>query len=346
MHRATRPPTERFAALDRALRAGRFPNASSLAGELEVSPRTVQRDIEFLRDRMGVPIAFDPRRNGYHYADPTYRLAAATLAEAELMAILLAERAMRQYRGTPYAADLARAFAKVAAGLEGPEPPAPGDLDGAYSFRGAAATPPDPAVFRDLAAAVRDRRRVAIAYWTASRDEETRREVDPYHLACVDARWYLIGFCRSRGQVLMFAAWRIRAIEPTGGTFDEPSEFDADSYLYGAFAAMRGGDGERHRVRIRFTGEAARYAREQTWHPSQSIEEEAGGSLVIRLEVSHLREVERWALSWGPDCEVLGPRELRDRVARAVAATAALYTDGLAQEHGEASRSPGGGDHA
>jgi proteasome accessory factor B len=115
MHRATRPPTERFAAIDRAIRAGGFPNARTIGDALEVSPRTVQRDIEFLRDRWGAPIEFDPRRNGYAYADPTYRLSAVTLGEAELLALLLAERALRQYRGTPYAADLARAFAKVAA---------------------------------------------------------------------------------------------------------------------------------------------------------------------------------------------------------------------------------------
>ncbi|HWE35747.1 MAG TPA: transcriptional regulator [Isosphaeraceae bacterium] len=339
MHRATRPPTERFAALDRALRAGRYPNARSLADEIEVSPRTVQRDVEFLRDRMGAPIAFDPRRNGYYYADPTYLLGAATLSQAELLALLLAERALRQYRGTPYAADLARAFAKVAAGLEGPEPPAPGDLDAAYSFRTAAAAPPDPAVFGALGAAVRGRRRVAIAYWTASRDEETRREVDPYHLACVDARWYLIGYCHARHEVLMFAAWRIRSLEQTCEGFDEPPDFDADSYLAGAFAAMRGGEGERHRVRLRFTGEATRYAREPSWHPSQTAEEGADGSLLIGLEVSHLREVERWALSWGAECEVLEPAELRDRVARAAATTAAIYGgDGGGADLPEANR--------
>jgi predicted DNA-binding transcriptional regulator YafY len=100
MHRATRPSLERFAALDRALRAGRFPNATTLAGELEVSPRTVQRDIEFLRDRWGAPIAFDPARNGYSYADPTYRLAAVTLTEGELVGLFLAERVLR-HASTP-----------------------------------------------------------------------------------------------------------------------------------------------------------------------------------------------------------------------------------------------------
>ena len=59
MHTATRFSLERIAALDRALRAGEYPNARSLADRLEVSRRTVQRDIEFFRDRLGAPIAYD-----------------------------------------------------------------------------------------------------------------------------------------------------------------------------------------------------------------------------------------------------------------------------------------------
>jgi predicted DNA-binding transcriptional regulator YafY len=335
MHRATRPSLERFAALDRALRAGRYPNASSFAGELGVSPRTVQRDIEFLRDRWGVPIEFDPARNGYRYADPTYRLAALTLTEGELFGLLLAERVLRQHAGRPYADELARAFRKVVAGLPDEVTVDLVDLDADLSFRPAAAATLDPGVFRGLAAAVRGRRRLALDYWSASRGEATRRVVDPYHLACVDAQWYLIAHCHLRGEVRMFAPARIRSLAETGELFERPGDFRANAYLAGAFAAMRGGDGERHQVRLRFTGEAARYARERTWHASQSVEECPDGSLVIGLEVSHLREVERWALSWGPGCEVLGPPELRGRVARAAAATAALHRNGDGGSEGE-----------
>jgi predicted DNA-binding transcriptional regulator YafY len=174
MHRATRPSLGRFAALDRALRAGRFPNATTLGGELEVSPRTVQRDIEFLRDRRGAPIAFDPARNGYVYADPTYRLASVTLSEGELVGLFLAERVLRQYAGRPYAAELARAFRKVVAGLADEVTIDLVDLDGALSFRASAPAPPDPDVFRGLAAAVRGRRRPVLDYRSASRAEATR----------------------------------------------------------------------------------------------------------------------------------------------------------------------------
>src|SRR5262245_14683979 len=103
MHKATRPPLERIAALDRALRAGSLPNSASLGRMLAVCPRTVQRDIAFARERLGAPIEFDARRNGYYYTDATYRIPHLTLTEGELVALFLAERVLRQYRGTPYA---------------------------------------------------------------------------------------------------------------------------------------------------------------------------------------------------------------------------------------------------
>jgi predicted DNA-binding transcriptional regulator YafY len=91
MHTATRFPLERVAALDGAIRAGKYPNAGSLSRELDVCRRTVQRDIEFLRDRLGVPLVFDARRNGYTYSDPDYRLPFLMLTQGELIALFLVE---------------------------------------------------------------------------------------------------------------------------------------------------------------------------------------------------------------------------------------------------------------
>jgi predicted DNA-binding transcriptional regulator YafY len=322
---AVRFSLERIAALDRAVRAGEYPNSVSLGLALEVSRRTVQRDIEFLRERLGAPLAFDPRRNGYYYDKPDFRLPPVNLTEGELVALFLAERVLQQYRGTPYAADLARAFRKISIGLSDRVTVDLGHLGEAHSFRTTAASGLEPGLFGDLEAAIRGRRRVAMAYYSASSDRETAREVDPYHLASVDGQWYLIGHCHLRGEVRMFAPARIRSLSPTGAIFDPPAGFRVDDYLAQSFAVLRGEDGESHRVRLRFTGEAVRYVRERTWHPSQTSELTPEGDLVVTLEVSHLREVERLALSWGAECIVIDPEELRERVARTLAKAADQY---------------------
>ena len=163
-----------------------------------------------------------------------------------------------------------------------------------------------------------------IRYYSASRDEETEREVDPYHLANVDGDFYLVAFCHSRLSVRMFLPARIRSVEPTGATFEPPAGFRIDHYLADSFAVLRG-DGESHHVRLRFSGEAVRYVRERLWHPSQALEDQPDGSLVLAFTVGHLREVERFALSWGADCRVLGPEPLRVAVARNLVLASAQY---------------------
>lgn len=328
MRKATRPPFERIAALDRALRLGAYPNARTIGVQLEICRRTVLRDVEFMRDRMFAPIAFDRARNGYFYTDPGFRLPAVEMTEGELLALVLAERAFRQHRGTPYGPDLAWAIRKIAEGLGGAMTVDLGDFAEGCSFRTTAPEPIDPGLFRDLAAAVRGRRRLTIRYWTPSRDEETTREVDPYHLACVDGRWYLAAFCHERGEVRMFVPARIRAVEATGETFDRPDDFRMDEYLARAFGVFRGRPEESHRVRLRFTGEAARYVGDRTWHPSQRVESSAEGVAILTFDLGSLREVERWALSWGACCEALDPQELRSRVADEAEAMKRLYAKG------------------
>jgi predicted DNA-binding transcriptional regulator YafY len=65
---------------------------------------------------------------------------------------------------------------------------------------------------------------------------------------------------------------------------------------------------------LRFTPAAAGRAGEKVWHKTQTAEQKPDGSLLLRMELSDLREVKRWILSWGSECEVLEPEELRKLV--------------------------------
>jgi hypothetical protein len=108
-YHATRPPLRRMKVIDQALRAGRWPTDKSLAAELEADPRTIRRDLEFMRNQLQAPIKFSRARRGYYYSEKTYRLPFLQLSEGELISLFLAERMMQQFRGTPFEADLRRA---------------------------------------------------------------------------------------------------------------------------------------------------------------------------------------------------------------------------------------------
>ncbi len=324
MHSSSRPPLARLAAIDQAIRAGAWPNATTLGRQLEVAPRTIQRDLEFLRDRLQAPVEFDPRRNGYHYTEPDYQLPFIRLTEGELAALFLAERLLQEYRGTPYAAALASLFDKLRLALPNEVSLDLSHFADALSVRQLAGLDGNPAIFAQLARAVRECRRLELVYWTASRDAECRRIVDPYHLASVQGDWYLYAYCHLREEIRVFCPSRIRSIRDTGKRFNRPADFRLADYLDGTFRVLHG-DGPPCRVRLRFAADVARYIREREWHPSQRLKERRDGSLELTLRLNHFLEVKRWALSYGAACEVLEPAELREEVRHEVLRTLEKY---------------------
>jgi predicted DNA-binding transcriptional regulator YafY len=276
---------------------------------LEVHPRTIHRDLEFLRDSLEAPLAFCHRRNGYYYSNPFYSFPLLRLTEGDLIALFLAEQALDQYRGTPYAADLAAAFAKLTAALPDRVTIDLNHLRDAYSFRQRGTDTGDVERFRQLARATREGRQLDLVYWTASRDDTCRRVVDPYHLASIDGDWFLVAYCHLREEVRMFAPGRIRSLCETGERFERPADFRIADYLDAGFRSVRG-FGPMQRVKLHLNAEAARYVREKVWHPSQALQDQPDGTLILTVDMNHLLEVKRWVLSYGAACRVLEPLEL------------------------------------
>src|SRR5579875_551265 len=324
MHLASRPMLRRLVLVDQRIRSGTYPNARTLGAELEVSPRTIYRDLDFLRYSWGVPIEFCPRRNGFFYRDPDYALPLLRLTEGELLALFVAERVLQHYRNTPYGADLATAFEKLSAQLPDTVSLDLTHLQDAYSIRGPETSVGDLECFRKVARAVQQSRQLELVYWSASHNETCRRVVDPYHLTSVSGDWYLIAYCHLREEVRMFVPARIQSVRETGKYFERPADFRIEEYLDGSFRALRG-DGRPRRVRLRFNAVAARWVREKQWHPSQRLRSCKDGSLEVCFRLTHLDEVKRWVLSYGSACEVLEPAELRQQVVEELQRTLAGY---------------------
>src|SRR6266404_2024907 len=111
----SRPTFERIMRIHEAIRAGEYPNAATLARVFEVSSKTIQKDLQFMRDRLDLPLAYDSRRYGYHYEKEVTKFPIFQVTEGELFALLVAEKALQQYRGTDLEKPLMSAFQKIAA---------------------------------------------------------------------------------------------------------------------------------------------------------------------------------------------------------------------------------------
>ncbi|MCU0770529.1 MAG: WYL domain-containing protein [Verrucomicrobia bacterium] len=304
--------------IHQAIQAGQFPNTTTLGRQLEVSSKTVQRDLEFMRDRLELPLEYHPQRFGYHYTEEVNAFPTLQLTEGELFALLVAEKALQQYRGTHFERPLISALKKMEQSLPETMSINLTELSEAISFRTRAEPILNLEVFDALARAVARREQLDIEYRKPGQTQPETRRVDPCHLGNINGEWFLFGYDHLRRDIRTFVPARIRSVRATGEQFKRPPGFSLEQRLKDSFGVHSGAG--RFDVVIRFTPEVADYIREKRWHDSQELRELRGGGVELQLRLSSLGEVERWILSWGGRATVVRPRELSENVKRAAQA--------------------------
>ena len=307
------------------IKAKRYPNVPLLSKRMEVSARTVERDLQALRDFFEAPLAFNRFKNGFYY-EHSFDLPKMKLTEGEAVALILSQHLLSQYKGAPFGKTLEAAIDKIADLLPDTVTMDCQELFSEISFDVQAPRGEEQhiaAAYHFIAERISQRESVNITYYTAGRDVVSTRCIDPYHLRYHQGAWYLIAYCHVRGQVRVFALDRIRSWEDTGKIFTCPSDFNMEEFLQHSFGIEIGTVPTE--IVVRFDAYQARFMREKVWHPSQETEDLPDGSMVIRMTVSGLGEVKRWVLSYGSHAEVLFPESLRHEIAEEAAALLEKY---------------------
>jgi len=298
--------------LHAALKARHFPNCQKIAAELEVSAKTIQRDIDFMRYRLGLPIDYHPREFGFFYTEAVTGFPNIEVSEGEITALLVAQKALAQYKGTPFEQPLQSAFHKLTDGLKDRVSFSWHDLEDAISFRSTGASPADLELFELVSKGVLRSVEIEFEYRKLESSGYQRRRVQPYHLGCLENQWYLFAQDLERAQVRTFALPRMQKVSLTTKAFRRPADFSISRILSGSFGVHSAG--KKQRIRLQFDAFAARLVSERTWHESQRVREKGDGSIILELELGGLEEIERWILSWGAHARVLAPKELVTRV--------------------------------
>lgn len=324
----SRPPLERMMRMHARLKAGRYPNCRKLADELEVSSKTVQRDIDFMRYRLGLPIEYDQLHFGFYYTEPVSSFPNIEISEGELVALYVGQKALAQYKGTSFEAPLSTAFRKITDGLRDTLSVTWSDLDSAISFRSTGRTVADVRVFEQLSHAVFKQVEVRFEYKKPGATRYEQRYVQPYHLGCVENLWYLFAFDMDRAELRTFALPRIRNVRASKTRFRRPVDFSIGRYLEQSFGVFARPTKTKHTIRIVFDAFAAPRIEERQWHPSQRIKQLRNGAVELSLTLGTLEEIERWILSWGSHAQVQAPVELKQRIAKTASDLADAYSDG------------------
>ncbi len=317
-----KPQYRRLLFIDQRLRESSenetLPNCNSLAKEWETSAKTIQRDIEFLKWEMDAPIEYDGVRHGYYYSRPDFLLPALRILEADLFAICLAEKVLRQYENTPLYTRLAGVFDKLERYLPDKVSVSPALLNERFTFFPEAAPHVDPAIWEQAFQALCLGHTLDITYRLPGHKDPYDNKVDPYHVVGYRGEWYVVGRCHYKNALRMFSISRIQKAKVSKDAFQIPNDFNFEEQWRNHFGIMAG-EAEVE-VQVRFRADQAPYVHEREWHPAQSFQELADGSLIMTFRTRHLFEVTRWILSWGSAATVLQPPQLAESVRNELAA--------------------------
>ena len=300
----------------------------ALARELEVTTRTIRRDLAALQEA-GFAL-YDERTDEGRVR---WRLDGRVLSGletsfslAELCALYLGRNLLEAVVGTPFQRDLTLAFSRIEKLLS---PRMRQFLDRLPSVLAAKPGPraKDGVSSSDLVArlleATLHHREARMRYHSASSNRDKDYLVHPYRIAFAQGGLYLLAFVPEYGDMRTFAIDRIASVSLEKQTF-APTQRVADD-VFGNSLGVNTGPAET--ADIEFDRRIAPFVRARVWHPSQQIRERGDGSVVLTLHVCHDWALRSWILGWGAFARVLAPAPLADEVLRDLAATATRYTD-------------------
>lgn len=323
-----RPLWRRLQTIHHEIKDGRHPNASTLAAKLEVSTKTVQRDLDYLRDELEAPIEFDRVENGYFYSRADYVLPFLPVDGNDLFSIGVAAQVLSLFGGTPLARDLKACYERLAELMPPTVRLRPDLVMEKLALRAAAFRPVREEIWQAVSESLQKGIALSIRYRSAGAAAGEARTVLPYAFVLSGRDWMVLAQDRAVDQVKNFYLARIEDAKLSGERFAIPKDFDADTFFRNTFGLFVGG-AKPFRFRVRFSPEVSDEVRELQWHPKQKIESAPDGSAVLELPAQSVREARRFVLAYGKDALVLEPGELVEdlreetsRLARAYAAEA------------------------
>jgi predicted DNA-binding transcriptional regulator YafY len=165
-----------------------------------------------------------------------------------------------------------------------------------------------------------------IAYQSLPAEKVTERIVEPYYIepAAPGHSSYVIAYCHRAKEVRTFKIERIETAELASDSYTIPSDFDANEFFGSSWGIVVEGKPKTIKLRITDT-ELVRIMGETVWHPSQVLERQKDGSVIMTLRVTDTVELHSWIMGWGEFVEVLEPRELREEVAKTARNMTKLY---------------------
>jgi predicted DNA-binding transcriptional regulator YafY len=324
--------TERFYKIELMLRNRGCVSFEALQAHLEVSPATLKRDLQYLRERMDAPIVYDRLENGYRFGASEggrsklrHELPGTWFSEPEIHAMLTMHQLMAGLDDDGVLARHLQPMMEKLQGMLGTDASEAKELMKRVKVLGTARRRAPSQHFELLGSALMQRKRVRIQYFKRSEQRRSEREVSAQRLVHYRGTWYLDAWCHQAEALRRFA---LDAIEQAS-TLDTRAKVVALKEVEAAFDAgygIYGGSSAKVKwATLVFTPEAAQWVAHEEWHPKQKAKPQADGSLELQVPYTDATELVMDILRHGSAVYVKADKTLQRAVAQGLQKAAALY---------------------
>jgi predicted DNA-binding transcriptional regulator YafY len=319
--------TERFYKIEQLLISRRVVPISIFLEALGISQATFKRDLDYLRDRMNMPIEWDRNAKGYRYVtthpnDRSSTLPGLWFSASEVHALLTMQHLLANLGNGLLSNHIAPLQTRLKA-LLGSADHSVEEVEKRIKLEHASRRALPLQCFETIATATLQRKQLQITHFNRQNGQENTRIISPQQLLFYRDNWYVDAWCHLREGIRSFSIDAIRHAELIETPAIELSQHELKEYFekgYGIFSGTKVAW-----AKLRFTPERARWVSTEQWHPEQKSRFDKEGYYSLEVPYSDDRELLMDILKHGTEVEVIAPKALRGSVRKLLESALAKY---------------------
>ena len=269
--------TERFYKIELLLRSRGCVSFAALRDELGVSPATLKRDLQYLRDRMSAPIVYDAFDNGYRFSaapdgaakGAQHELPGLWFSESEIHAMLTMHQLLAGLDDDGVLARHLQPLMERLQGMLGTDEVAARELMRRVKVIGTARRRVPSRHFELLGAALLQRRRVWLRYFKRADRSLSERAVSPQRLVNYRNTWYLDAWCHASDGLRRFALDAVREAHVLATKAKNVAVRELETALDAGYGIYGSGGAKVKWATLVFDAAAAQWVANEEWHPQQ-----------------------------------------------------------------------------
>jgi len=295
--------------------------------ELEISPATFKRDLEYLRDRMNASIIYDRAEGGYKFEKISLgekvELPGLWFSEKEATALALMQHLLSSLDHGGLIGPHIEPLLSIIDGILGQASIPTKELRKRIRVLGKAIRKGSMQSFAEIGNGLLKRERLVITYHAKGNNEITQREISPQRLLYYRDNWYLDAYCHLREELRSFTVDGITSAALTNKKAMEIADKELNEYFAESYGIFSGRPNQR--AKLKFSANRARWISNEIWHPKQVGTFNEDGSYTLEFDYNQDPELIRDILRNGSEIEVLSPASLKAKVVNELKKAIANY---------------------